>query len=275
MRRIGIPVLILFVVFGLAFVASYGFSAQFHSDKVTEPDQFQYVLHGVGNKELVLKGEGRDLIVIEGKSEKALKVQAMNAKFGPDGAIYFINMNLGLEKVLPNGEIVRILPDATVNGPLLINASGSMLAYSKPSDFDGDIPLTNGIAILDLKTNQERILKTIPGETIKLLAWRGNQLVIELPPYGAERTLSILSLDGELSPGLTLKRPKGDSAYPVPSFDSKYLAAETDAGVAIVSLADLRIKKTISGSSPEWRLKGLKVNWRGKFELVSFEEVEK
>ena len=233
----------------------------------------EYLLDVRGSQSLVLLLPSRELAVRDGQSLSLLGLTAYSARYLPDGDIAAVDTDLALWRIGAGGPAAW-LPPGSVNAPLFVSPDGRQLAYTKPNDFeDGSTyPLTNGIAVLDLQTGQERRLMELPGLTIGLYGWSGNSLIIDVPTWDPQTllpaehlTLALLPADGSGPPERLAQLPRqaADSPYPQTSFDQNFLSYEGPEGVVLVSLADASYAQFPGRAEPMWAADGLTTSEAG------------
>jgi len=245
-------------------------SGSFGSENDELPVEF-LILDVQGEKSLGLLLPTRELAIRyqEGDVRK-LGVFALDAKFLASGDLLFIDNSLALRR-LGSEDITTILPPHSANGPLFVNQDQQRVAYLKPKDYPegSDIPLTNGIAVMDLANGEEQLLFAVSGVTIHLYGWSGDRLVVEVP-YWSPFTLNpadntILGLLHSDHPSTSipsfasLPAVLPNSPYPQTSFDQKYIAYQSSQGVVVASLVTPTYALLTDARSPRWTETGLEV----------------
>ena len=199
-----------------------------------------YVLDVRGDQTLLLIPES-ELALEQGGTIVPLGVTALSARFLPDGMIIFVDDDLGLRQLDPADPARPSdrLPAQSANAPLFLSPDGKTLAYLKPAGLSpGDNePATNGVAVLDLATNQERVLFTVPGLTLHLYGWSGARLLVEAPHWSEQTlapddelvlaTLDTTSSQPQLEALAVLPALLPGAHYPQTSLDQRYLAFDT------------------------------------------------
>ena len=227
-----------------------------------------YVLDSRSGKSLVVVLPSLELAVLSSTGETLLGVEALSARFLPDGQIAFIDPNLALRRFSPRGA-TDWLPPGSANAPLFVSPDGQSLAYLKPIGLQpGDNePSANGIAVLDLATHAERLLFQVPDVTVRLYGWVGQQLLVEVPNWSpatnapvAKMVLGLLNTDGpQAAPRALANLPPllPGAHYPQTSLDQRYLAYQSDQGLVVASLSSGSYGLQGPASDPLWTDTGL------------------
>jgi murein DD-endopeptidase MepM/ murein hydrolase activator NlpD len=242
----------------------------------------EYVFDVRGGQSLVMLVPSRELAVRQGASLSGLGLPVYSARFLPDGDIAAIDIDFALWRIGPAGR-AEWLPPGSANAPLFVSPDGTRLAYTKPADFeDGStFPLTSGIAVLDLASGHERLLLEVPGLTLGLYGWLGDDLVIHVPAWDPATlqpaptlTLARLPADGSGPPERLAELPRLDatSVYPQTSFDQRFISYESPAGVVVASLADAAYAEYAGRSEPLWTAEGLTTAEAGERQLLAWAE---
>ena len=239
-----------------------------------------FVLDVHGGQTLALLLPSRELALGTTVGLKPLGVTAMSARFLPDGQIVFIDDVLALRRIGPNGPL-DWLPPRSANAPLFLSPDGKTLAYLKPIGLPpGEIdPSASGVAVLDLATGVERTLFQVPDITVRLYGWVGNQLLVEVPTWSPATSqtkaapptrmlLGLLNVDAATAQAAPtavamLPAPAPGTRYPQTSFDQRYLAYESGAGVVVMSLDTSRYAVYPGATDPLWAGTGLTVSRAG------------
>ncbi len=239
-----------------------------------------YVLDVRGGQTLMLllDGENSQLAVEQDRVVIPLGVTALSGRFLPDGLIIYVDGDLGLRQLDP-ADPARAsdrLPAHSANAPLFLSPDGATLAYLKPADFSAgsNEPATNGVAVLDLATNQERVLMSVPGITVHLYGWSGDQLLIHVPNWSEDTLapddhllLATLATTGDqVQPEALalLPAPRPNAHYPQTSLDQRYLAFDTQAGLAVAALDTGHYTLVDDAQDPLWSDKGLTFSRAGQ-----------
>lgn len=262
-----------FLILSLAIVTVVGVGiAQTASPLPRRPGSFVFRSDRQDSVELDVRGSARALVMKKGTTETEIATDVLSAKLGLHGEIYYIGLDLALYQAQPGGATKQLLPPKAANGPLLLNRDLGMLAYTKPYDFaEENVPDTNGVAVYDLNTGQEKIVAKVSNRTINLFAWNGDALVVEMPPYQPTLELTVLRLNGthEPMPELSGKiRKTRDAMYPQASFDHRHLAYEVNNGVFVVDLQGRKVRFEPGASAASWTGKGLEAKKAGQIELI-------
>jgi len=227
-----------------------------------------YVLDSRSGKSLVMVLPSLELGVLSSTGETLLGVEALSARFLPDGQIAFIDPNLALRHFGPRGA-TDWLPPGSANAPLFVSPDGQTLAYLKPIGLQpGDNePSANGVAVLDLATKTERLLLQVPDVTVRLYGWVGQQLLVEVPNWSPatnapleKMVLGLLSTDGpQAAPRALANLPPvlPGAHYPQTSLDQRYLAYQSDEGLVVASLSSGSYGLKGTASDPMWTDTGL------------------
>jgi len=227
-----------------------------------------YILDSRSGKTLLMVLPTQELAVLSSTGETFLGVEALSARFLPDGQIAFIDPNLALRRFGPRGP-ANWLPPGSANAPLFVSPDGQALAYLKPIGLaPGDNePSANGVAVLDLATNTERLLFQVPDVTVRLYGWAGQQLVVEVPNWlpatntpVAKMILGLLDTDvPQTAPRALANLPPllPGTHYPQTSLDQRYLAYQSDQGLVVASLSSGHYGLQGPASDPLWSDAGL------------------
>jgi hypothetical protein len=239
-----------------------------------------YVVDVRGGQTLLIlpDGEHTELALAQDGVVTSLGVTAISARFLPDGMIIFVDGDLGLRQMDPADPTRPSdrLPAHSANGPLFLSPDGKSLAYLKPADLgpDNNEPVTNGLAVLDLATNQERVLMSVPGITLHLYGWSGTRLLLEVPHWSEETLapddqLLLATLEttgGQAEPQALARLPalRPGAHYPQTSLDQRYLAFDSPAGLAVAALDTGRYTLFSEAEDPLWTEAGLSVSRAGQ-----------
>ncbi|MEO6626857.1 MAG: NBR1-Ig-like domain-containing protein, partial [Burkholderiaceae bacterium] len=246
-----------------------------------------YVLDVRGGQTLLLLPES-ELALAQGNTVTSLGVTALSARFLPDGQIIFVDGDLALRQMDPADptRTSERLPAHSANAPLSLSPDAQTLAYLKPEGIDAvdNEPSTNGVAVLDLATNQERVLYSVPGLTLHLYGWSGTRLLLEVPHWSEEtlapdEQLVLAALD------TTLDQPEPEALallpalapgahYPQTSLDQRYLSFDTPSGLAVATLGSGRYTLFAGAEDPLWTEGGLTASRSGQRQAQSVTEAE-
>ena len=227
-----------------------------------------YVLDSRSGKSLVMVLPSLELAVLSNTGETFLGVDALSARFLPNGQIAFIGPDLALRRFGPRGA-TDWLPPGSANAPLFVSPDGQTLAYLKPIGLEpGDNePSENGIAVLDLATKTERLLFQVPDVTVRLYGWVDQQLLVEVPNWSpatnaplGKMVLGLLNIDGpQAAPRALANLPAvlPGAHYPQTSLDQRYLAYQSEQGLVVASLSSGSYGLKGSASDPLWTDTGL------------------
>ena len=227
-----------------------------------------YVLDSRSGETLVMVLPSLELAILSNTGETRLGVEALSARFLPDGQIAFVDPNLALRRFGPRGAS-DWLPPGSANAPLFVSPDGHALAYLKPIGLQpGDNePTANGVAVLDLAANAEQLLFQVPDVTVRLYGWVGDQLLVEVPNWSpathapaGTMALGLLNIDGpQAAPHALANLPPllPGAHYPQTSLDQRYLAYQSDEGLVVASLSGGNYGVLGPGSDPRWTDAGL------------------
>ena len=248
-----------------------------------------YVLDVWAEQVLGLQLPERSLAVRGPMGEVALGPTALSARFLPSGEVVYINDDLALYRLNPaTGATVELLPEGSANAPLFVSPDGRSLAYLKPRDITTReevlLPLSNGIAVLNLDTGQELVLLEVPDVTVNLYGWAGDQLIIQIPTWdpvtlALPDTLQLAALavtDPPTAPQPLAELPRfaPDTGYPQTSLDQRFLAYETTDGLVVAALAPGGAKYAYYKglSEPQWTNSGLNASQDGAKSVLRWSE---
>jgi hypothetical protein len=227
-----------------------------------------YLLDRRQGQSLVMMLPSLELALLSNTGETRLGVEALSARFLPDGQIAYIDPELALRRFGPRGA-TDWLPPGSANAPLFVSPDGQMLAYLKPLGLSaGDNePTANGVAVLDLASRTERTLLQVPEVTVRLYGWVGQQLLVEVPDWSpatnapvAKMALGLLSVDGpQDAPQALANLPPllPGARYPQTSLDQQYLAYQSDQGLVVASFSSGSYALKGPASDPLWTDIGL------------------
>lgn len=230
-----------------------------------------FVLDVRGDEALVLLLPERELARRTPTQLDRLGLAARAARFLPDGSIAAVDIALALWRIDAAGRHAW-LPAGSANAPLFVSPDGQRLAFLKPLDLapGDDLPLTNAVAVLDLKTNAETVLFSLTGLTPRLYGWAGDRLLLEVPTWqpasaagplrpADELILSTLATDAPNAPQALAALPPllPEARYPQTSFDQRHLAYTSPQGAVVVDLAAAAYAVYAEQADPLWTEAGL------------------
>jgi len=227
-----------------------------------------YVLDSRPGRTLVMQLPSLELALQSGTGQTSLGVTALSARFLPDGDIAFIDLNLALRRLGPRGP-EDWLPPGSANAPLFVSPDGQQLAYLKPINLapGENEAATNGIAVLDMVSGEERLLLQVPDVTVRLYGWVGRQLLVEVPTWSpttrasaGQLALGLLNTDGpQAAPTAIANLPAllPGAHYPQTSLDQRYLAYQSTRGLIVASLSTGRYGLIGQAGDPQWTAAGL------------------
>ncbi len=239
-----------------------------------------FVLDVRGDQALVLRLPARALARRAAGQLTDLGLTALSARFLPNGDIVAVDTDFALWRIDAQGQRA-LLPAGSANAPLFVSPDGTRLAYLKPLDLPPgeDTPLTNAVAVLDLKTSAEMVLFALSGVTPHLYGWAGDRLLLEVPTWqpatltalgqaadaparpADQLVLATLATDAPGRPQALAALPPlaAGGRYPQTSFDQRYLAYDSDAGAVLADLAAGRYAVYAGRADPLWTDRGLSV----------------
>jgi len=232
-----------------------------------------FVLDVRGDQALVLRLPERQLALRSPGQLADLGLIALSARFLPDGSVVAVDADFALWRIDDQGRHAW-LPAGSANAPLFLSPGGLRLAYLKPLDLPpgDDTPLTNAVAVLDLQTNAETVLFSLPGTTPRLYGWAGDRLLLEVPTWqpataaaparpADQLILATLATDAPGLPQALAALPPlaAGSRYPQTSFDQRYLAYTIAVGAVIGGLAAWPYAVYAGRADPLWSETGLTV----------------
>ena len=233
---------------------------------------FSNTLDQQADRQLVVTGSARTLHLVSGQADEALGVNVVSAQFGAD-VVFYVTRDFSLMQWSAKDGVQQLLPPGSANGPLRINAEMDKLAYTKPFDLPAEnMPDTNGVAVYDLRTGQEKVLAKVEKRTINLFGWDRQDLLVEMPPYQPTLDIAHLTLDGRVIPipEFTGRIPKtADAVYPRLSFDRRYLAYETKDGLHLINIAARTDKLVQRAAFSAWQTGGIEVTVDGRPQVVA------
>ncbi len=225
-----------------------------------------------------------DLSLQNGNSSRLLGVKALSARLLSSGEILFVDPELALKRLIPDGTTEVLLPERRANGPIFVSDDEKKVAFLKPLDFQSgeSIPNTNGIAVFDLMSKHEQTLFVVPSATVNLYGWTGNRLVVEAP-FGWVTTQTMHSLQlgllptDQTTPTITpfsnLPEAKPGTAYPITLLKDGRIAYESQQGTVVASLKESNYSTIPGCINPRLSAKGLTVICNGQEQEVQVAEL--
>lgn len=216
-----------------------------------------FVLDAAGGRELGVTLPDMTLFCGPSRARVDLGVQAVAAAFDREGHIWYVTPSMSLHYL--NDQVDQtVLGPKSVNSPIYVDAAGGRLAFTYPRDFVDEMPLTNGIAVLDLALRQVQVWASVPGHTLYCYGWLGDKLIVARP-WEEAANLCALSSSGEFEPlaglqGLPVIRQFGQR-----SFDGRYIAYGADQGTILVDCRRGTYRIVAGGRYPNWTASGLRV----------------
>lgn len=236
-------------------------------------------------RSLSIDGHQRSLYISDQNLEREfVSDDVLSAKLLSTGEVLYIDLNLSLI-LYRYGTSKVLLPPGSANGPLFICPDNeNVVAYLKPSDFEGQVPLTNGVSTFDIDKMKEKILYQRSNMTIHLYGWVEDSLVVEVPYWSSENlkpvntmvlaTLPTANSDSELMHFANIPAVRPNSDYPSTSFNQSFISYESEQGVVVASLVKPEFITYPNNRSPRWKEDGLAItDINGKDKAILFTEI--
>lgn len=193
------------------------------------------------------------------KTGKTLTLNSTSAQVMSNGDILYMGKDYSLRKVSSDGKNeVILIPEERVNAPIYLNAEETLVAFTEARDFEGSpYPVTNGVAVYDLKTGEIKTLIIEKGKLISNYGWVGEKLLVGLPG-GNKFEPKVLDLESNVRPFEKAPSLPLIKKWPKRSFDGKFLAYESyEDNAVVLNLETGAVKKFDKASSPQWTDQGL------------------
>lgn len=114
---------------------------------------------------------------VELRGENTERLDFFSVDVLPDGSLLLADKYKGLLVQLTDGHQVRILEPFQIAGSAWASPNGRFVAYSHPTKWDGDEPLSCGTAVYDLERNTASVLSMDDSYRPSIKGWLDNRVV--------------------------------------------------------------------------------------------------